>query len=159
MSDTRVSDERLAELITVYSERELWPDHAVAAALRELAAARQARAEPGQPVAWRRRFGGNSWQLSEHEPALLDGWIKEPLYAALPSEPVAWRIKERINCGQGQWIDSDWNLLSFEPSTNPNTIAIEPLYRAAPPVAAASRFARGINKPPNSPAWRANARG
>jgi hypothetical protein len=29
--------------------------------------------------------------------------------------PVAWRYKERINCGQGQFVESDWKLSSFRP--------------------------------------------
>jgi hypothetical protein len=41
-------------------------------------------------------------------------------------EPVAWRVKERIN---GEF-DSDWNHISFEPPKTPRTIAIDPLYTA-----------------------------
>lgn len=61
-----------------------------------------------------------------------DVWSAPP--AQPVGEPVAWRIKERIN---GEF-DSEWNILSFEPPTTPRTIAIEALYTAQPAQPAAT---------------------
>lgn len=63
------------------------------------------------------------------------------------AQPVARRWKERINCGQGQFIESDWSYTDYYPDDelerHPNVIACEPLY-AAPPAPDADRHAAAM---------------
>ena len=64
---------------------------------------------------------------------MQDGYrcVEVEITEAEQARPVAWKFKEVIHCGQGQFYDSDWRVSLNEPPDN--KVCVLPLY-AHPPV-------------------------